>query len=74
MRATYDSDHITIAFVADASEGDCGPGTPVTFEPVNIAIDHMSICGVDVKPADLPPALVAALHDLAYDDECEWEE
>jgi len=72
MRATYDSDHITIEFVADASVGDYGPGTPVTVEPANVAIDLLSICGVDVKPADLPPELVAALHDLA--DNCEWEE
>ena len=72
MRATYDSDHITIAFVADARVGDFGPGTPVNVEPTNIAIDSLSICGVDVKPADLPPALVAALHDLA--DEVEWED
>jgi hypothetical protein len=72
MRATYDSDHITIAFVADASVGDFGPGTPVTVEPTNVAIDTLSICGVDVNPADLPVDLVIALHDLA--DECEWEE
>jgi hypothetical protein len=72
MRATYDSDHITIEFVADPDIGDCGPGTPVTVEPVNAAIDRLSICGVDVNPADLPVDLVIALHDLA--DNCEWEE
>jgi hypothetical protein len=75
MRAAYDSDHITIAFVADASVGDFGPGTPVTVEPVNAAIDRLSICGVPLTAADLAtmkPALVAALHDLA--DNCEWEE
>jgi hypothetical protein len=76
MTAIYSGQEVEAVFSASAEACDYGvPGTPVWSEidPATVTLDSVTICGVEVKPAELPSELVNALHQLAVDD-CEWTE
>jgi hypothetical protein len=69
----YSGEEVEVTFRATLVASDYGvPGSPVWDEVEDVAIDALTILGVEVDPKALPDKLYTAIMELA--DEVEWEE
>lgn len=74
--ATLDLEEISATLRATASRCDYGvPNSPTWVELEDMAVESVSILGVDVDPKALPKALLGAICECADDylDVNDWE-
>jgi hypothetical protein len=69
---TYRGEQIEICFACKIEKTDYGvPGSPKVDELVDVEVTSVSILGVEIDPATLPPALFGEITHLA-DEVGEW--